>query len=139
MLAYLYRKCESLEDKRLFYAGFAMIKNLVMWKAQFIQSDILLIKFGQPEYIINRVSDAQQGVNAFFVFYNLSSTEILAFHNNSSSEFLSTFFYDLDAFHERLSGDPCPEAFITNAANSYAERQELLNTYINVSSAKHGG
>jgi hypothetical protein len=66
MLAFLYRKCQTLEDIRLFYAGFAMIKNLVMWKAQFVQPPILMIKFGQPDYIINRVSDAQQGVTAYF-------------------------------------------------------------------------
>ena len=145
MLAHLYRQCETQEDLRYYYAGFNSIKNLVMWKAQFLSETLLIIKFGQPEYIIGRVTDSAQSIIAYYVFYDMDTSEILGIFNNSCNEFLSTFYYDLDCFHERSSsgvtddGGGSREAFITNSSNCLEERQELLTGYINVAVAKHGG
>lgn len=110
-----------------------------MWKAQFLNKDTLFMKFGQPEFIIGRGTDVQLAA-AYYVVYDIPSTQILAVHGNDSEEFLSAFYYDLDCFR-RIADDEADPRFryIANPSNNLEDREDLQSLYLSVAIAKHGG
>uniref|UniRef100_A0A7N0TP82 Light-mediated development protein DET1 n=1 Tax=Kalanchoe fedtschenkoi TaxID=63787 RepID=A0A7N0TP82_KALFE len=82
--------------KTKFYFHFQDYVDLIIWKVQFLDRQHLLIKFGSVEGGLSRNSD---NLPAFFAVYNMETTEIVAFHQNSSEELYLLFEKYCDYFH----------------------------------------
>ncbi|CAM8980586.1 unnamed protein product [Rhodiola kirilowii] len=82
--------------KTKFYFHFQDYVDLIIWKVQFLDRQHLLIKFGSVEGGVSRNSDNHP---AFFAIYNMETTEIVAFYQNSSEELYLLFERYCDYFH----------------------------------------
>ncbi|BBN18247.1 de-etiolated-1 [Marchantia polymorpha subsp. ruderalis] len=114
----------STKAKRLarFYYHFQEYVDLVMGKVQFLDRYHLLIKFGSVEGVVNR--NAEPSHTTFLALYNLETTEMLGFFQNSSEELLSAFenFYD----HFRVAPRfPFYMNFISTSSNNVHVREQL--------------
>ncbi|XP_059096469.1 DET1 homolog [Tigriopus californicus] len=92
ILAHLYRRAVALShlDKspyelRKFYMYFDQIKALRMWKIQLLDEDHVLIKYSSEEVVTLRSGEPNSHA-AFFVVYNMTTTEVLSMYQNNSPE-----------------------------------------------------
>lgn len=88
------QKFQTLKKK--FYCLFQDYVDLIIWKVQFLDRHHLLIKFGSVEGGVSRNADHHP---AFFVVYNMETTEVVAFYQNSSEELYLLFEQFCDHFH----------------------------------------
>ncbi|XP_020579236.1 light-mediated development protein DET1 [Phalaenopsis equestris] len=102
LLSYIFRKHWSEETdqalriqllKKKFYFHFQDYIDLIMWKVQFLDRHHLLIKFGSVDGVVSRTTDQHP---SFFAVYNIETTEIISFFQNSAEELYYLFeqFYD---------------------------------------------
>ncbi|KAL3533160.1 hypothetical protein ACH5RR_006681 [Cinchona calisaya] len=82
--------------KKKFYFHFQDYVDLIIWKVQFLDRHHLLIKFGSVDGGVSRNADNQP---AFFAVYNMETTEIVAFYQNSTDELYLLFELFCDHFH----------------------------------------
>ncbi|KAH7663192.1 De-etiolated protein 1 Det1 protein [Dioscorea alata] len=126
-----------------FYFHFQDYINLVMWKAQFLDRHHLLIKFGSVDGGVSRTNDHHHHPS-FFAVYNMESTEIIGFYQNSAEELYCLFeqFYDhfqatsRNSLHLRFISSPCNNVHAldqllgmkTKACNSGQFVKKMLGT-----------
>lgn len=109
--------------KRFYYYHFQNYVDLVMWKVQFLDRYHLLIKFGSVDGVVSYNLDATHQT-AFFVVYNIETTEILCFYQNSSEEFSQLF----EQYHDFFRVAPCYPlymGFISSYSNNDSAREQL--------------
>ncbi|KAF8379867.1 hypothetical protein HHK36_029316 [Tetracentron sinense] len=82
--------------KKKFYFHFQDYVDLIMWKVQFLDQYHLLIKFGSVDGGVSRNADHHP---AFFAVYNMETTEIIAFYQNSADKLYYLFEQFCDHFH----------------------------------------
>ncbi|XP_027068258.1 light-mediated development protein DET1-like [Coffea arabica] len=82
--------------KKKFYFHFQNYVDLIIWKVQFLDRHHLLIKFGSVDGGVSRNADNHP---AFFAVYNMETTEITAFYQNSTDELYLLFELFCDHFH----------------------------------------
>lgn len=82
--------------KKKFYFHFQDYIDLIIWKVQFLDRHHLLIKFGSVDGGVSRNADSHP---SFFAVYNMETTDILAFYQNSADELYFLFELFSDHFH----------------------------------------
>ncbi|CAM8976448.1 unnamed protein product [Rhodiola kirilowii] len=107
--------------KTKFYFHFQDYVDLIIWKVQFLDRQHLLIKFGSVEGGVSRNSDNHP---AFFAIYNMETTEIVAFYQNSSEELYLLFERYCDYFHA-TSRNGLHMNFISSHSNNIHALEQL--------------
>ncbi|KAF9926912.1 acid phosphatase det1, partial [Modicella reniformis] len=144
LMAYLFRKAFNANDGgaalRHFHLTFQQFTSLVMWRMQFLDESTLLIKFGKLDCVVGRQTDVTYQT-AFFVFYDIHSTEILAVYDNASEEFLRLYEAWADQF--------CATAYSTagkdkrhyssTCSNNIYAKDHLKKTQYGMRHARNGG
>ncbi|KAG0206994.1 acid phosphatase det1 [Mortierella sp. GBA30] len=144
LMAYLFRKAFNSDDGgaalRHFHLTFQQFANLIMWRMQFLDESTLLIKFGKLDCVIGRPADSTYQT-AFFVFYDIHSTQILAVYDNASEEFLRLYEAWADQF--------CATAYTTagrdkrhyssTCSNNIFAKDHLKKTQYGMRHARNGG
>ncbi|KEH27396.1 light-mediated development protein DET1 [Medicago truncatula] len=90
---------DTLRIQRLrnkFYFHFQDYVDLIIWKVQFLDRHHLLIKFGSVDGGVSRNADHHP---AFVAVYNMATTEIVSFYQNSADELYMLFEQFGDHFH----------------------------------------
>ncbi|XP_019250409.1 PREDICTED: light-mediated development protein DET1 isoform X5 [Nicotiana attenuata] len=82
--------------KKKFYFHFQDYIDLIIWKVQFLDRQHLLIKFGSVDGGVSRNADSHP---SFFAVYNMETTDIVAFYQNSADELYLLFELFSDHFH----------------------------------------
>jgi len=112
---------------------------LVMWKMQLLDESHMLIKFGNVDGVVRgHQGDSASQQNAFFVVYNMYSTEVLGVYENSSREFAQTF----EQFCEHFRACSYSEGLIkyrSTCSNNVFVREHLLKQKMAVANARNGG
>lgn len=96
LLVYVYRRYHRDGNQSLFYRLVGQYSLLVMLKAQFLDSDHLLIRLGSQERGGKTPDPA--ATTCFFVVYCISSTTILNLYDNRSTELLAIYEKYRDIF-----------------------------------------
>ncbi|PRQ55892.1 putative de-etiolated protein 1, Det1 [Rosa chinensis] len=107
--------------KKKFYFHFQDYVDLIIWKVQFLDRHHLLIKFGSVEGVISRNTDLHP---AFFAVYNMETTEIVAFYQNSADELYLLFEQFYDQFHA-TSRNSYTMNFVSSHSNNMHAREQL--------------
>ncbi|PKI56848.1 hypothetical protein CRG98_022806 [Punica granatum] len=107
--------------KKKFFFHFQDYVDLIIWKVQFLDRHHLLIKFGSVDGWLSRNADHHP---AFFAVYNMETTEIVAFYQNSSEELYQFFEQFCDHFHV-ASGTPLYMRFISSQSNNIHALEQL--------------
>ncbi|WCJ32879.1 Light-mediated development protein DET1 [Euphorbia peplus] len=81
--------------KKKFYFHFQDYADLIIWKVQFLDRHHLLIKFGSVDGGVSRTAEHHP---SFFAVYNMDTTEIVAFYQNTSDELYILFEQFCDHF-----------------------------------------
>ncbi|XP_043688019.1 light-mediated development protein DET1-like [Telopea speciosissima] len=123
-----YQKVQCLKKK--FYFHFQDYVDLIISKVQFLDRHHLLIKFGSVEGGVSRSTDQHP---AFFAVYNMETTEIIAFYQNSADELYYLFEWYCDHFHA-ASGNLLYMNFISSHSNSIHALEQLRNVKSKASS-----
>ncbi|WOL08883.1 light-mediated development protein DET1 isoform X1 [Canna indica] len=130
LLSFIFRKAWNEEAdpalrvqhlKKKFYFHFQDYVDLIMWKVQFLDRYHLLIKFGSVDGGVSRSTDQHP---AFFAVYNMETTEIVAFYQNSSEELYSLFEQFYDHFHAN-SRELVHANFISSYSNNVHALEQL--------------
>jgi len=142
LLAFLFRKAlesaTSAKSLSLFYQQFAQYSALVLWKMQLLDEAHLLLKFGSVDGVLIRSQSDLTNQTAFFVVYNMYTTEVVGVYENSSKEFAQTF----EQFCEHFRACSCPSGLIkyrSTCSNNGFVRDHLLKQKMAVMNAKNGG
>jgi de-etiolated-1 len=142
LLAFLFRQAQEspnpAQSLRLFFQNFPQFSALVMWKMQLLDEFHLLLKFGSIDGLLTRSPADASNQTAFFVVYNLQSTEIVGIYENYSKEFAQTF----EQFCEHFRACSCPNGLIkyrSTCSNNSFVREQLLKQKMAVMCAKNGG
>ncbi|KAF9154175.1 acid phosphatase det1 [Mortierella sp. AD010] len=144
LMTYLFRKAFHANDGgaalRHFHLTFQQFANLVMWRMQFLDESTLLIKFGKLDCVVGRQADSTYQT-AFFIFYDIITTEILAVYDNASEEFLRLYEAWADQF--------CATAYTTagkykrhyssTCSNNIYAKDHLKKTQYGMRHARNGG
>ncbi|KAF9899399.1 acid phosphatase det1 [Lobosporangium transversale] len=144
LMAYLFRKAFNADDGgaalRHFHLTFHQFANLTMWRMQLLDESTLLIKFGKLDCVVGRPADSTYQT-AFFVFYDIRTTEILAVYDNASEEFLKLYEAWADQF--------CATAYTTagrdkrhyssTCSNNIYAKDNLKKTQYGMRHARNGG
>ncbi|KAF9093802.1 acid phosphatase det1 [Mortierella sp. AD031] len=144
LMAYLFRKAFYADDGgaalRHFHLTFQQFANLAMWRMQFLDESTLLIKFGKLDCVVGRQADSSHQT-AFFVFYDIHTTEILKVYDNASEEFLRLYEAWADQF--------CATAYTTagrdkrhyssTCSNNIYAKDHLKKTQYGMRNARNGG
>ncbi|XP_062170415.1 light-mediated development protein DET1 [Alnus glutinosa] len=107
--------------KKKFYFHFQDYVNLIMWKVQFLDRHHLLIKFGSVDGVVSRNADQHP---AFFAVYNMETTEIVAFYQNSAEDLYLLFEQFSDHFHA-ASRNSLYMNFISSPSNNIHSLEQL--------------
>jgi len=94
---------------------------LIIWKVQFLDRHHLLIKFGSVEGVVSRNADQHP---AFFAVYNMETTEIVAFYQNSAEDLYHLFEQYCDHFHS-TSRNSLYMNFISSHSNNIHALEQL--------------
>ncbi|RUS17166.1 De-etiolated protein 1 Det1-domain-containing protein [Endogone sp. FLAS-F59071] len=140
LMAYLFRKAYSTDDGgaalRHFYLTFVQFASLVIWKMQIIDESHLLLKFTNTDAVVSRqLTEAAQ--TAFFVLYNLTTTEVVAVYENASEEMLALYERHADELRGLPFDGQTP--FTSCCSNSVHAREALRRQQHAVRHAKNGG
>jgi len=109
-----------------------------MWKMQLLDDCHLLLKFGNIDGIVLRASTDTTNHTAFFVVYNIHTTEIVGVYDNTNKEFAQTF----EQFCEHFRACSCPNGLIkyrSTCSNNDFVREHLMKQKLAVASGKNGG
>ncbi|KAH7520868.1 hypothetical protein FEM48_Zijuj08G0191400 [Ziziphus jujuba var. spinosa] len=109
--------------KKKFYFHFQDYVDLIIWKVQFLDRHHLLIKFGSVDGGL-QMSRSADHHPAFFAVYNMETTEIVAFYQNSADELYLMFEQFCDYFHT-TSRSSLHMNFISSHSNSIHAREQL--------------
>lgn len=112
-------RVQSLKKK--FFFHFQDYVDLIIWKVQFLDRHHLLIKFGSVDGGVSRNADHHP---AFFAVYNMETTEIVAFYQNSADELYLLFEQYCDHFHA-ASGNSLHMHFISTHSNNVHALEQL--------------
>ncbi|KAG0622328.1 hypothetical protein M758_3G089800 [Ceratodon purpureus] len=115
----------AIKAQRLkrFYYHFQQYMDLVMWKVQFLDRCHLLIKFGSTDGLVPRNSEASNQIT-FLAVYNMETTDMLGFYQNSSEELLQCVERYCD--HFRMAPQyPLYMNFISSYSNNSFAREFL--------------
>lgn len=107
--------------KKKFYFHFQDYVDLIMWKVQFLDRHHLLIKFGSVDGGVSRNADNHP---AFLAVYNMETTEIIAFYQNSVDELYFLFEHFCDHFHV-TSKRSLHMNFISSHSNNIHAREQV--------------
>ncbi|KAF9272919.1 acid phosphatase det1 [Mortierella alpina] len=142
LMAYLFRKAFNADDGgaalRHFHLTFQQFANLIMWRMQFLDESTLLIKFGKLDCVLGKDNTYQ---TAFFVFYDIHSTEILAVYDNASEEFLRLY----EAWADQFSATAYSTAgkdkrhYSSTCSNNIYAKDHLKKTQYGMRHARNGG
>ncbi|XP_030513873.1 light-mediated development protein DET1 isoform X1 [Rhodamnia argentea] len=113
-------RIQSLKKK--FYFHFQDYVDLIIWKVQFLDRHHLLIKFGSVDggILVSRNADQHP---AFFAVYNMETTEIVAFYQNSAEELYLFFEMFCDHFHPQSRSSLHMNFISSHSNNIYAFEQ----------------
>ncbi|KAB1218204.1 Light-mediated development protein DET1 [Morella rubra] len=122
----LFELCEKIKQrvqclKKNFYFHFQDYVDLIIWKVQFLDRHHLLIKFGSVDGGMSRNADQHR---AFFAVYNMETTEIVAFYQNSAEELYLLFEKFCDHFHA-TSRHSLSMNFISSHSNNIHSLEQL--------------
>lgn len=142
LLRFLKDKAESLTTPTNptplleFYKRFDYFSGLRIWKMQLLDIRTLLLKYTTEDVVTLRVSDPIS-YPAFFVFYDIETTKILAVYENSSEEFLDIYenyaeFFRAPVSHPLSRDTNC----VSNCPHFRSLHMKFKQTIIN---ARHGG
>ncbi|KAJ3676104.1 hypothetical protein LUZ60_003516 [Juncus effusus] len=132
LLSFIFRKTWNEETdpklrvqhlKKRFYFHFQDYVDLIIWKVQFLDRHHLLIKFGSVEGGVSRTADQNL---SFFAVYNMETTEIVSFYQNSSEE-LYSFFERLYDYFNAVSRTSLHSQFISSYTNNIHALDQLLS------------
>ncbi|XVF01703.1 hypothetical protein REPUB_Repub04eG0111300 [Reevesia pubescens] len=130
LLSFIYREIWSEEVdqtqrvqclKKKFYFHFQDYVDLMIWKVQFLDRHHLLIKFGSVDGGVSRNTDQHL---AFFAVYNMETTEIVAFYQNTTDELYLLFEQFCDHFHA-TSINSLYMKFISSHSNNVHALEQL--------------
>lgn len=107
--------------KKKFYFHFQDYVDVIMWKVQFLDRHHLLIKFGSVDGGVFRNTDQHP---AFFAVYNMETTDIIAFYQNSAEELYHLFEQFYDHFHATSSSSLYMN-FISSHSNNIHVLEQL--------------
>ncbi|KAK4483724.1 hypothetical protein RD792_010926 [Penstemon davidsonii] len=133
LLSFIFRSIWNEEDdptlrmqclKKKFYYHFQDYVDLVIWKVQFLDRHHLLIKFGSVDGWVGRNTDSHP---AFFAVYDMETTEIIAFFQNSADELYSLFELFADHFHSSSNNSFYMNFISTHSNNIHALEQLKCN------------
>ncbi|KAL1568098.1 acid phosphatase det1 [Salvia divinorum] len=110
--------------KKKFYFHFQDYADLVIWKVQFLDRHHLLIKFGSVDGGVARNTDNHP---AFFAVYNMETTEIISFYQNSAEDLYTLFELFCDHFHSSSKNSFYMNFLSTHSNNIYALEQLKCN------------
>ncbi|XP_019444611.1 PREDICTED: light-mediated development protein DET1 isoform X1 [Lupinus angustifolius] len=109
--------------RKKFYFHFQDYADLIIWKVQFLDRHHLLIKFGSvdggPQ--VSRNADHHP---AFVAVYNMDTTEIVSFYQNSADELYLLFEQFCDHFHA-TSRNSMHMNFISSHSNNVHALEQL--------------
>lgn len=111
-------RVQSLKKK--FYFHFQDYVDLIIWKVQFLDRHHLLIKFGSVDGGVGRNADH---LPAFFAVYNMETTDIVAFYQNSAEDLYQLFEQFSD--HFTVSSSSPFMNFVTSHSNSVHALEQL--------------
>ncbi|KAG7615459.1 Light-mediated development protein DET1 [Arabidopsis thaliana] len=114
-------RVQSLKKK--FYFHFQDYVDLIIWKVQFLDRQHLLIKFGSVDGGVTRSADHHP---AFFAVYNMETTDIVAFYQNSAEDLYQLFEQFSD--HFTVSSSTPFMNFVTSHSNSVYALEQLKYT-----------
>ncbi|KAL5128303.1 Light-mediated development protein DET1 [Glycine soja] len=115
---------DTLRIQRLrkkFYFHFQDYVDLIIWKVQFLDRHHLLIKFGSVDGGVSRNADHHP---TFVVVYNMDTTEIVSFYQNSPDELYLLFEQFCDHFHA-TSRNSMYMNFISSHSNNIHALEQL--------------
>ena len=137
MMSFLFKRARNSSDRNSilhFYLTFDFFASLVMWRMQFLDSDNIMIKYGNISNIQGR---SESGTYiAFYVFYCLSTTQVTDVFENSSIELFEKF-ENMDCF--RGTAFPQPFSCISSVSNNKYSRDCLRKQLYTVRKARNGG
>ncbi|QCD91752.1 light-mediated development protein DET1 isoform X2 [Vigna unguiculata] len=107
--------------RKKFYFHFQDYVDLIIWKVQFLDRHHLLIKFGSVDGGVSRNADHHP---AFVAVYNMDTTEIVSFYQNSADELYLLFEQFCDHFHA-TSRNLMYMNFISSHSNNIHAREQL--------------
>ncbi|KDO77073.1 hypothetical protein CISIN_1g009458mg [Citrus sinensis] len=113
------QRVQSLKKK--FFFHFQDYVDLIIWKVQFLDRHHLLIKFGSVDGGVSRNVDHHP---AFFAVYNMETTEVVAFYQNSAEELYFLFEKFCDHFHA-TSRNSLHMNFISSHSNNVYALEQL--------------
>ncbi|XP_010437418.1 PREDICTED: light-mediated development protein DET1 [Camelina sativa] len=111
-------RVQSLKKK--FYFHYQDYVDLIIWKVQFLDRQHLLIKFGSVDGGVTRSADHHP---AFFAVYNMETTDIVAFYQNSAEDLYQLFEQFSD--HFTVSSSTPFMSFVTSHSNSVHALEQL--------------
>ncbi|KAB2627289.1 light-mediated development protein DET1 [Pyrus ussuriensis x Pyrus communis] len=117
--------------KKKFYFHFQDYVDLIIWKVQFLDRHHLLIKFGSVDGVVSRNVDHHR---SFFAVYNMETTEIVAFYQNSADELYLLFEQFGDHFHA-TSRNSLYLNFTSSHSNNMHAREQLRSNKNKASSS----
>ncbi|KAL5182073.1 Light-mediated development protein DET1 [Glycine soja] len=107
--------------RKKFYFHFQDYVDLIIWKVQFLDRHHLLIKFGSVDGGVSRNADHHP---AFVAVYNMDTTEIVSFYQNSADELYLLFEQFCDHFHA-TSRNSMYMNFISSHSNNIHALEQL--------------
>lgn len=103
ILVFLFKEAQRRETNgdaaalRRFYQHFDSYNNLRMWKMQLLDENHILFKYAIEDVVTLKAPEPNSQV-AFFVFYHIMDSKVLAIYNNKSEELLYLYENFCDAF-----------------------------------------
>lgn len=103
ILVFLFKEAQRQEAAgdvsavRRFFQHFDSYKNLRIWKMQLLDDNHLMIKYAIEDVVTLKAPEPNSQV-AFFVFYHIWDSKVLAIYNNKSEELLYLYENFCDAF-----------------------------------------
>ena len=137
IMSFLFKRAHSSNDPNAishFYLTFDYFAKLVMWRMQFLDSDNIMIKYGNISTIQGRTEASTY--TAFYVFYCLSTTQVTAVHENGSKE-LFEMFENMNCFRGTAFSQPF--SCISSPSNNKYAREYLRRQVYTVRKARNGG
>jgi hypothetical protein len=117
-----------------FHLMFSYFTNLVMWKAQFLDSDNLIIKYGTIQNVVGKMECNSQ---TYFVFYCISKAHVFGVYDSSSQDMLDMFF-DYD-FFRNCSFPEDPYMGISIPSNSSHAKELVQRQIYTIQQSRNGG
>lgn len=86
------------EALKQFHYVFETYVNLLMWKAQFLDRDHLLIALGHPDTVMARNMDVAPGL-VFFVIYDMATSTVRKVTSNNADGMMMAYMRHASMFH----------------------------------------